>query len=99
MKKDVWSIVLIAMIMMASLYQTANAQSVIEEKAVLTGIVSWTAQAGDAVEEGSTLVKITTLTGQTTASRASADGVVKTIKVSPGDTITAGEIVAEITAN
>ncbi|WP_182187762.1 biotin/lipoyl-containing protein [Pectinatus frisingensis] len=96
MKKKILGIVLVGIIALAGIYHMASAQAVTNEVSALSGTVSWTAQPGATVQEGNDLVRIETMTGSTAACRASADGVVKEVLVSPGQMIKSGQIVARI---
>ncbi|MBB5336370.1 biotin/lipoyl-containing protein [Pectinatus brassicae] len=96
MRKNIYWIVLLCMMMVIGIYQQASAQSVINEKTILSGKVSWTIQPGIMVKQGSALVNIATLTGEITACRASADGIVQEVLVHPGDNIGNGQIVVKI---
>ncbi|TCS80505.1 biotin/lipoyl-containing protein [Pectinatus cerevisiiphilus] len=98
MKKNILIVFFIGICALAGIYHMAEAQAVIDQKSVLSGTVSWTAQPGIAVNEGAALVKITTMTGETAASRASANGTVSEILVNPGEEISVGQVVARITA-
>lgn len=73
--------------------------SQVEQKAVVTGVVTSTVAPGTNVKMGDSLVEISTLTGTTAASRATANGVVKQVLVKVGDNITPGEVVVYIETN
>jgi len=96
MRKKISLIILLGVIIMTGICQQVSAQSIINEKTVLSGKVSWTIQPGIMVKQGSALVNIATLTGEITACRASADGIVQEVLVHPGDNIGNGQIVVKI---
>jgi biotin carboxyl carrier protein len=75
-----------------------TASSVVDQKASLAGTVTsdGLVKAGQSVHEGDVLVKIDTITGAISASRATTNGIVKEVLISPGAKIAAGDIVARI---
>jgi biotin carboxyl carrier protein len=75
-----------------------TASSVVDQKASLAGTVTSNGlvKPGDTVHEGDVLVKIDTITGAIPASRATTNGIVKDVLVSPGVSIAVGDVVARI---
>ena len=58
---------------------------------VLSGTVTSVAAVGQTVQEGDVLLTVNTLTGPMAAARAQSAGVVKSVAVSAGSTVNAGE--------
>jgi biotin carboxyl carrier protein len=68
--------------------QTSSlAGTVVEEGLVSTGMM---------VSEGQVLVKVKTIAGSAAAARANCSGKVVSVSVSPGSSIVAGQVVANI---
>lgn len=65
-----------------------------EQKAVLGGKVVSAAAVGTAVKAGDPLVLVETLAGPVPAAKATADGVVKEVRVQKGDMTSRDEVVA-----
>lgn len=59
----------------------------VEQKSVLAGKVVSVTAPGTPVKEGDVLVTVETLAGAVPAVKATADGVVKDVKVQAGDTV------------
>lgn len=76
------------------------AEPVVEVKSVLAGTVSdeQLVVAGQLVKEGDTLICVNTLTGSSVAARATVDGTVKRVLVTPGVKVKSGDVVVELEA-
>lgn len=74
------------------------ATSVVEEKSVLSGtvIADHLAAVGQSVKEGDTLVNVDSITGPATAVRATTDGTVCAVLVSPGMRISVGTVAVKV---
>jgi biotin carboxyl carrier protein len=70
----------------------------VDHRSVLSGHVLSVVNPGTAVQEGTVLVVVGTLTGPIPAARATTDGIVKEVLVSPGDIIRQGDLVVRIEA-
>ena len=88
-------LVLLAVVLVVGVH-TVLAGTMVDEKAVLSGTVTWTVETGATVQEGSELVRIATLTGSVAAARSSTRGTVQDVLVHNGDTIKNGTVVARI---
>jgi len=88
-------LVLLAVVLVVGAH-TVLAGALVDEKAVLSGTVTWTVETGTPVQEGSELVRIATLTGSVAAARSSTKGIVRDVLVHNGDTIKKGTVVARI---
>ncbi|MEG0969833.1 MAG: biotin/lipoyl-containing protein [Acidaminococcaceae bacterium] len=71
---------------------TAPQVSSLNGTVVAEGLV----RAGSSVKEGQVLLKVKTLVGTAPAVRATANGTVVSVAVSPGDMISAGQVVAQL---
>lgn len=95
-KKSITIFVIGLLLIAGSVLVMAN--DIVAQKASLSGVVtsSGLAKPGDSVREGDVLVKIDTITGAIPVSRATTNGIVKEVLVSPGVTIAVGDVVARI---
>lgn len=66
----------------------------VNHETVLTGDVVSVVATGTAVKEGDALVTVETLAGPMVAARARVSGVVSTVNVAPGQSVTRGDIVS-----
>lgn len=71
----------------AALWAADAAGTLVEQKSVLSGKVLSIIGAGTPVVEGQVLATVETLAGPVPAAKATADGVVKEIKVHEGEEI------------
>lgn len=76
------------------------AANVVEVKSVLAGTVSdeQLAVVGQTVKEGDILVSVHTITGSAVAARATIDGTVKSVLVTPGTKVKPGDVVVKLDA-
>ena len=74
------------------------ASALVDQRASLSGQVSASGlvRVGAAVREGDILVRVDTLTGPVPAARATTNGVIKDVLVTPGVTIAVGDTVARM---
>ena len=77
----------------AAIWAADAAGELLEQKSVLGGKVLSVIEAGTPVVEGQVLATVDTLAGPVPAAKATADGVVKEIKVHEGDTIERNAVV------
>lgn len=67
------------------------------QRAAIGGEVTWTIEPGTHVEEGSALLRVAALSGgEAVAARANVRGVVREMKVSVGDRVKTGDLIAKI---
>ena len=88
-----------AMLMLMLLITTvglAMENKQVEQKAVLSGIVTTVITEGSTVKVGDSLVEISTLTGTSAAARATVNGVVSQVLVNTGDEIKPNQVVVYI---
>jgi biotin carboxyl carrier protein len=74
------------------------ASNVVEEKSVLSGVVTAEklAVVGQSVKEGDILICVNTITGTAVAARATIDGTVVEVLVKPDDKTKIGDILVKI---
>ncbi|SDE99292.1 HlyD family efflux transporter periplasmic adaptor subunit [Sporolituus thermophilus] len=91
------AILLLTLLMVAVLGAwSASAGALVDQRSVLSGHVLSVVTPGTAVQEGTVLVVVGTITGPVPAVRATVDGVVKEVMISPGDIIRQGDTVVRI---
>ena len=62
----------------------------------LSGQVVSVVATGTKVSEGTVLVTVKTLAGSSPAARSNCNGTVVSVSVSPGSTVSAGQVVAQV---
>lgn len=97
-KKKITLLIVILIVAVAA--WTVWANSLVDQKVVLSGQVSARGMAapGTVVREGDILLVVDTITGPLPAARATVDGVVREVLVRPGDTVKSGDVVVRIEA-
>lgn len=95
-KKQV--ILLVIVLTVAAAVWTVWANSLVDQRVVLSGEVMARGMAapGTVVREGDILLVVNTITGPVPAARATTDGIVREVLVSPGATVKSGDVVARI---
>jgi biotin carboxyl carrier protein len=87
----------VALVMLAVTWAFA-AGHIIEEKSILTGVVTSEnlVVVGKTVKEGDVLMSVETIAGPAAAVRATADGTVVEVLAKPGARIKTGDVVIKI---
>ena len=102
MKKINWKViaVLTVLCILGGAYTLAFADTSVDQKTTLNGVVlaDGLATVGMQVSEGQVLVKVKTIAGPAPAARANA-GKVTAVLVKPGDNISNGQTVVRVAAN
>lgn len=103
MKKINWKViaVLTVLCILGGAYTLAFADTSVDQKTTLNGVVlaDGLAAVGMQVSEGQVLVKVKTIAGLAPAARANIAGKVTAVLVKPGDNISNGQTVVRIAAN
>lgn len=92
------TIVLLAVLLLATTIWVGSATNLVDQNSVLAGrvLANNLVSAGVFVKEGTILVSVESITGSAPAARATRDGVVREVLVRPGDLIKVGQTVARI---
>lgn len=100
MKRNIFYTVVVLLVIISVTWAIAAANDV-EEKSVLAGIVvaERLVTVGQNVKEGDALVCVQTMTGIAVAARATVDGTVTSVLVTPGTTVKAGDVVVKLHAS
>jgi biotin carboxyl carrier protein len=101
MRKKIFSmrnILVISLVMMFAFASFAFAAGAIAQTSSLAGTVvaEGLVAPGTMVSEGQILVKVKTIAGTAAAARANCSGKVVSVSVSPGNSIVAGQVVANV---
>ena len=103
MKKINWKViaVLTVLCILGGAYTLAFADTSVDQKTTLNGVVleDGLAAVGMQVSEGQVLVKLKTIAGPAPAARVNIAGKVTAVLVKPGDNISNGQTVVRIAAN
>lgn len=103
MKKMNWKIiaVLTVLCVLGGAYTMAFADTVVDQKTTLNGVVlaDNLVTVGMDVSMGQVLVKVKTIAGAAPAARANIAGKVTAVLVKPGDKISNGQTVVRVSAN
>lgn len=91
--RKIWAAALLMVLLALGVAQAAGVQP---QKSSLSGTVVSTVSVGSQVTEGTVLVTVKTLAGTAPAARANCNGKVVSVEVSPGSTIAADQVVAQI---
>lgn len=91
-------IYIVALLVVISVTWAIASSNVVEEKSALAGTVSEAnlVTVGQTVKEGDILVCVNTVTGSAVAARATADGTVASVLVTPGMKIKPGDVVVKL---
>ncbi len=101
MRKKIFSaknIFVISLVMILAFASFAFAAGAIAQTSSLAGTVvaEGLVAPGTMVSEGQVLVKVKTIAGTAAAARANCSGKVVSVSVSPGSSIVAGQVVANV---
>lgn len=90
--------VLTAVLVLAAAAWAVAADSLVDQKGVLSGrvLAEGLVSPGTIIREGDVLVRVEGLTGPAIAVRANVDGKVGEVLVKPGDTIRTGDVLVRI---
>ena len=102
MKKINWKIITLVVVALLAFgtYSLVFADTVVPQKSALNGTVvaAGLAQVGQTVKEGQVLVNIKGIAGNTPAARANIAGKVTAVLVGPGQSVSSGQTVLELSS-
>lgn len=98
MRTKILAAVLLALLGATALASIVMAGGMADQRSALAGTVlaDQLAVVGQTVHEGDVLLKVQTISGAVPAARASANGTVRQVLVSPGGHVTAGQVVVKL---